>query len=98
MMHRAVGVAKRSVGLTQPHPNHGCVLVSASGDVITEAFLRAQGAPSAEYIACSSVGEAAVGGTAYVNLETGMQHCLRDTCVSTNASVFKIILKVFWIL
>jgi len=73
MLARAAEVSLGALGLTHPHPNHGCVLLSAAGQVITEAHLRAQGATSAEQQACSTVGEAARGGTAYLNLETGEQ-------------------------
>lgn len=39
---RAAELADASAGLTQPHPNSGCVLISADGSVVAESFQRAQ--------------------------------------------------------
>eukprot|EP00884_Botryococcus_braunii_P000245 jgi/Botrbrau1/10220/Bobra.0362s0010.1 len=70
----AAALADSSAGLTQPHPNAGCVLVGADGRVLAETFQRAQGTESAELQAVRLVGEGARGCTAYLNLETGDCH------------------------
>ena len=43
---RAAELADASAGLTQPHPNAGCVLVSADGAVVAETHQRAQASGS----------------------------------------------------
>lgn len=41
-IRRAAAVADGSAGLSQPHPNAGCVLVSQDGRPLCETFQRAQ--------------------------------------------------------
>ncbi|KAK9807042.1 hypothetical protein WJX72_011769 [[Myrmecia] bisecta] len=45
---RAAELADSSVGLTQPHPNAACVLVSPHDELVAETYQRAQGTESAE--------------------------------------------------
>ena len=61
-------------GETQPHPNAACVLTDATGHVVAEAHLCAQGTEAPEVQAVRSVNGNARGGTAYLNLETGDCH------------------------
>jgi diaminohydroxyphosphoribosylaminopyrimidine deaminase/5-amino-6-(5-phosphoribosylamino)uracil reductase len=121
LLARAAELADASAGLTQPHPNAGCILVSSDGAVVAETHQRAQvsarfllcccqsrhklpaiasdkphfvlelaevtapdhsfmphicmqGTASAEVQAARAAGDAARGGTAYLNLETGDCH------------------------
>lgn len=73
-IQQAAAVSLECEGLTHPHPNHGAVLVSASGQVAGSAFHRAQGTPSVEEQVLRDAGPAAEGGTLYLNLETGDCH------------------------
>lgn len=73
-LQQVTEVADRSAGLTAPHPNAGCILVSHDGQVVAESHQRAQGSESAELQAVRIAGAAAEGGTAYLNLETGDCH------------------------
>lgn len=73
-LQRAAEVSQQPLGETQPHPYAGCVLVSAAGVPLAEAAHRAQGTEAAEVLAARAAGEAAAGGTAYLNLECGDCH------------------------
>eukprot|EP00208_Stichococcus_sp_RCC1054_P000168 CAMPEP_0206145818 /NCGR_PEP_ID=MMETSP1473-20131121/28590_1 /ASSEMBLY_ACC=CAM_ASM_001109 /TAXON_ID=1461547 /ORGANISM="Stichococcus sp, Strain RCC1054" /LENGTH=650 /DNA_ID=CAMNT_0053542175 /DNA_START=146 /DNA_END=2099 /DNA_ORIENTATION=- len=73
-IRRAAAVADGSAGLSQPHPNAGCVLVSQDGRPLCETFQRAQGTTSAEAQAVTAVRADAEGTTAYLNLEPGDVH------------------------
>lgn len=75
---RAAILADKSAGLTSPHPNFGCVIVS-SYDVLKpviagEGFLYAQGTTPAEVLAVEAAGEFCRGSTAYLNMEPGDCH------------------------
>ncbi|GAM97999.1 diaminohydroxyphosphoribosylaminopyrimidine deaminase [alpha proteobacterium U9-1i] len=67
-MQRALDLAGRMVGQTQPNPAVGCVIVK-NGAVIAEAATAAGGRPHAEEQALALAGAAARGATAYVTLE-----------------------------
>jgi diaminohydroxyphosphoribosylaminopyrimidine deaminase/5-amino-6-(5-phosphoribosylamino)uracil reductase len=67
-MRRAIAVARPHVGLTQPNPTVGCVLVQGD-QLIAEAVTGVGGRPHAEEQALEIAGEAARGGAAYVTLE-----------------------------
>lgn len=71
---RAAEIADRSAGFTSPHPNFGCVIATAPGNVIGEGFLYAQGTKSAEVQAVEAAGEHCGGATAYLNMEPGDCH------------------------
>ncbi|GAX84404.1 hypothetical protein CEUSTIGMA_g11826.t1 [Chlamydomonas eustigma] len=64
-------LADSSSGLTQPHPNSACILVSPDGKVLSSAYQHAQGTTSSEVLAVAASGEATKSSTAYLNLETG---------------------------
>ncbi len=67
-MRRALRLAERGLGETNPNPAVGCVLVR-SGRVVGEGFHARAGSPHAEAIALQKAGEKARGATAYVTLE-----------------------------
>ncbi|KAK9907626.1 hypothetical protein WJX75_007205 [Coccomyxa subellipsoidea] len=92
---QAAVLADSSAGLTQPHPNAGCVLVGTDGRVLAETFQRAQGTESAEVQALQQAGPSAQGATAYVNLETGDCHG-DDTSVAAliQAGVSRVVLGI----
>lgn len=73
-LRQAATLSSSSAGLTQPHPNAGCILTNASGAVVAEAFQRAQGTESPEVQAVRHAQGGAAGGTAYLNLESGDCH------------------------
>lgn len=67
-MRRALELAERGRGTTDPNPLVGCVLVK-DGQVVGEGWHERAGGPHAEVVALQDAGEAAAGATAYVTLE-----------------------------
>ena len=85
MMHRALELAARGVGLVSPSPLVGCVIVSRGGDVVGEGFYIYDQLRHAETIALEQAGELARGATAYVSLEPHSHHGRTPPC--TNALI-----------
>lgn len=67
-MARALALAARGLGETNPNPMVGCVVVKA-GRVVGEGFHRRAGGPHAEVHALRAAGARARGATLYVTLE-----------------------------
>ena len=67
-MLRALALAERGAGETNPNPLVGCVIVR-SGVVVGEGWHQRAGGPHAEVIALERAGPRARGATLYVNLE-----------------------------
>jgi diaminohydroxyphosphoribosylaminopyrimidine deaminase/5-amino-6-(5-phosphoribosylamino)uracil reductase len=67
-MGAALALSQRAVGLTNPNPPVGCVLVQ-DGRVIGRGWTQKGGRPHAEAMALAEAGDAARGATAYVTLE-----------------------------
>ncbi|MBX7185493.1 MAG: bifunctional diaminohydroxyphosphoribosylaminopyrimidine deaminase/5-amino-6-(5-phosphoribosylamino)uracil reductase RibD [Vicinamibacteria bacterium] len=67
-MRRALALAERGIGETNPNPPVGCVLVR-EGRVVGEGFHERAGSPHAEANALARAGGRASGATAYVTLE-----------------------------
>jgi diaminohydroxyphosphoribosylaminopyrimidine deaminase/5-amino-6-(5-phosphoribosylamino)uracil reductase len=68
-MADALALARSHHGLTRPNPSVGCVLVSAAGVRLGGAVTGVGGRPHAEEVLLATLGEAAVGASAYVTLE-----------------------------
>lgn len=67
-MARALALAARGLGETNPNPVVGCVVVR-NGRVVGEGFHARAGGPHAEVKALGQAGARAAGGTLYVTLE-----------------------------
>ncbi len=67
-MRRALALARRGEGETNPNPMVGCVVVKG-GRVVGEGWHRRAGGPHAEVFALKQAGARARGATLYVNLE-----------------------------
>jgi diaminohydroxyphosphoribosylaminopyrimidine deaminase/5-amino-6-(5-phosphoribosylamino)uracil reductase len=67
-MRRALQLAARGLGETNPNPAVGCVIVR-DGRVVGEGYHRRAGEPHAEALALRAAGAQARGATLYVNLE-----------------------------
>ncbi len=80
MMARALELAQRGVGQVSPGPLVGCVIASASGEVVGEGFYLFEAIKHAETIALDFAGEKARGGTAYVSLEPHAHHGRTPPC------------------
>ena len=67
-MRRAIELAERAMGESNPNPAVGCVLVRG-GRIVGEGFHARAGSPHAEARALAIAGSQAKGATAYVTLE-----------------------------
>lgn len=67
-MARALVLARRGTGSTDPNPTVGCLIVNA-GDVVGEGFTEPAGGRHAEIVALDAAGARARGATVYVSLE-----------------------------
>ena len=76
---RAMELAERGRGATQPNPIVGAVLVNR-GDVVGEGWHAQRGEPHAEANALSAAGDAARGATLYVTLEPCSHQGLTPPC------------------
>lgn len=71
-LEEAHRLAERSIGLSEPNPRVGCVLLDAQGDVAGRGHTQQAGGPHAEVVALSeakAAGRDVTGGTAIVTLE-----------------------------
>ena len=80
LSRRALEVAARGTGLVSPNPLVGCVIVSATGDIVGEGTYIYDDVVHAEQIALEGAGELARGGTAYVSLEPHHHHGRTPPC------------------
>ena len=80
MMARALDLAVKGVGQVSPGPLVGCVVVSATGEIVGEGFYVFEDIKHAETIALDMAGDSARGGTAYVSLEPHAHHGRTSPC------------------
>src|SRR6476660_8432942 len=78
-MARALELARRGLGETNPNPMVGCVLVK-NGRVVGEGWHRRAGGPHAEVHALRAAGSGARGATAYGTLEPCAHGGLTGPC------------------
>ncbi len=84
IMQRALELAANGLGLVEPNPMVGCVIVR-DGKIIGEGFHQKFGGPHAEVNAieaCRAAGESADGATMYVTLEPCCHHGKTPPCTS----------------
>ena len=89
-MQQALALARRAVGLSEPNPRVGCVIVSADGKAILgEGHTQKAGEAHAEIMAlrdAAAKGHAVAGATAYVTLEPCSHHGRTGPCCDALAS------------
>lgn len=95
----AAGLAQRAVGLSDPNPRVGCVIVSPAGEVIGEGATRAAGESHAEVVAlrdARSRGHDARGATACVTLEPCCHHGRTPPCtdVLIEAGIARVVVAI----
>ena len=82
-MQEALQLAERSIGLCEPNPRVGCVLVAPGGAEIGSGYTQEAGGPHAEVMALRDArarGHATQGATAYVTLEPCSHHGRTGPC------------------
>ncbi len=84
-MGRALSQAAQSVGLSDPNPRVGCILVSAAGEPIADGYTLRAGEAHAEAVALRAARGAGQadrlrGATAYVTLEPCSHHGRTPPC------------------
>ena len=83
LLHRAIGLARGAIGLSDPNPRVGCVLLDAAGHPVGEGHTQQAGGPHAEVMALRAAaagGHGLAGGTAYVSLEPCAHHGRTPPC------------------
>lgn len=92
-MLRALALAEEGAGQVSPGPLVGCVIVSASGEVVGEGFYVYEKLKHAETYALEQAGTRARGATAYVSLEPHAHHGRTSPCTDAliNAGVSRVV-------
>ena len=83
LLARCVELAHQSIGLSEPNPRVGCVLLDAQGLLVGEGFTQQAGGPHAEVMAlrdAAAAGRSVAGGTAWVSLEPCAHHGRTPPC------------------
>jgi diaminohydroxyphosphoribosylaminopyrimidine deaminase/5-amino-6-(5-phosphoribosylamino)uracil reductase len=98
-MQHALGLAERAIGLTEPNPRVGCVLVARDGRWIGEGHTQAAGSAHAEVMAlrdAASRGHDVRGATAHVTLEPCSHHGRTPPCCDAliAAGVARVVIAV----
>ena len=82
-MLEALDLAARAIGLSEPNPRVGCVIVAPDGRVIGRGFTQAAGQAHAEVMAlrdAQSRGESVAGASVHVTLEPCSHHGRTPPC------------------
>lgn len=82
-MQQALALAERAIGLSEPNPRVGCVLVAPDGTVIGQGHTQRAGGPHAEISAlrdAQAAGRDVRGATAFVTLEPCCHHGRTGPC------------------
>jgi diaminohydroxyphosphoribosylaminopyrimidine deaminase / 5-amino-6-(5-phosphoribosylamino)uracil reductase len=89
-MQQALALARQAIGLSEPNPRVGCVIVSASGgQVLGQGHTQAAGDAHAEIMAlrdAAANGHSVAGATAYVTLEPCAHHGRTGPCCDALAA------------
>jgi len=83
LMHDALRLAEQSIGLCEPNPRVGCVIVAPDGRVIGRGHTQQAGGPHAEVVALRDAaqhGESVRGATVVVSLEPCAHHGRTPPC------------------
>ena len=86
-MAQALVLARRGLGTTWPNPSVGCVIVSASGEIVGRGVTAPGGRPHAEAVALQRAGAAATDSTLYVTLEPCAHEGRGAACADSIAAI-----------
>lgn len=89
-------MAAWSVGVSDPNPRVGCILVDTQGGLVTSGHTQRAGDSHAEVMALRTAGGAAKGATAYVTLEPCSHHGRTPPCCDAliAAGVAKVVVAI----
>lgn len=98
-LDNALHQARLAVGISNPNPHVGCVLLSAQGECIGVGHTQAVGGPHAEVMALRDAqarGQSTVGATAFVTLEPCSHHGRTPPCCDAlvAAGVVRVVVAV----
>jgi diaminohydroxyphosphoribosylaminopyrimidine deaminase/5-amino-6-(5-phosphoribosylamino)uracil reductase len=98
-MHEALALAHDAIGLSDPNPRVGCVIVGADGRVIGRGSTQQAGGPHAEVMAlrvAAAGGSSVRGATVYVTLEPCAHHGRTPPCCDAliNAGVARVVMAL----
>ncbi|MEP6970461.1 MAG: bifunctional diaminohydroxyphosphoribosylaminopyrimidine deaminase/5-amino-6-(5-phosphoribosylamino)uracil reductase RibD [Betaproteobacteria bacterium] len=82
-MQRALELAGQAIGISEPNPRVGCVIVGANGQLLGSGSTQHPGGPHAEIVALRDAdtrGHAIKGATAFVTLEPCSHHGRTGPC------------------
>ncbi|MBK0392941.1 bifunctional diaminohydroxyphosphoribosylaminopyrimidine deaminase/5-amino-6-(5-phosphoribosylamino)uracil reductase RibD [Ramlibacter algicola] len=88
-MRQALDLAQRAIGLSEPNPRVGCVIVGADGAVLGQGHTQHAGGPHAEIAAlqdAAAAGHDVRGATAFVTLEPCSHHGRTGPCCDALAA------------
>jgi diaminohydroxyphosphoribosylaminopyrimidine deaminase / 5-amino-6-(5-phosphoribosylamino)uracil reductase len=86
-MTQALALARRGLGTTWPNPSVGCVVVSASGEIVGRGLTAPGGRPHAEAVALQRAGTSATDSTLYVTLEPCAHEGRGAACADSIAAI-----------
>jgi diaminohydroxyphosphoribosylaminopyrimidine deaminase / 5-amino-6-(5-phosphoribosylamino)uracil reductase len=69
LLHHALELARRGMGLASPNPHVGAVIAARDGKIVGKGFYTYEGVKHAEILALEQAGKRARGATLYINLE-----------------------------
>jgi diaminohydroxyphosphoribosylaminopyrimidine deaminase / 5-amino-6-(5-phosphoribosylamino)uracil reductase len=89
-------LAARAIGVSEPNPRVGCVLVDTDSNVVAEGHTQRAGDAHAEVMALRAAGHAAKSATAYVTLEPCSHHGRTPPCCDAliAAGVRKVVVAI----
>ena len=100
-MHEALALAQNAIGLSDPNPRVGCVIVAADGRIIGRGHTQQAGGPHAEVMAlhdaaAAAAGHSVRGATVYVTLEPCAHHGRTPPCCDAlvDAGVRRVVLAI----
>jgi diaminohydroxyphosphoribosylaminopyrimidine deaminase/5-amino-6-(5-phosphoribosylamino)uracil reductase len=98
-MRRALRLAERAIGLSDPNPRVGCCLLDSAGQLIGEGFTQQAGGPHAEIMALRDArarGASTQGCTAVVTLEPCSHHGRTPPCADAlvEAGVARVVIAL----
>ena len=99
LMHQALSLARQAIGLSDPNPRVGCLIVAPDGRVLARGHTQQAGGPHAEVMAlrdAAAHGHSVRGATVIVSLEPCAHHGRTPPCCDTliEAGVHRVVMAL----